>query len=259
MEKLEAKNSKLKVVIIVLAVLLVLSAGGLAVRYAYLYFWTPSQTTVTVPNNLIGEDEKQVNNAENNVGSNANNLTGNNAKPTANRLELYEGRPGVNERFQVSNMLPGDSVTKYFCIRASHSQDLTLYFQTEVTQELKNLGDVLRIKVTNLNSGQVLYDTIFAEIDGEEVSELLKENASGETTVYYQIDVSVDTSVGNEYQGAALTADFNWYVKDEGSLTPPTTTGDTTNVILWTVLAVTALLLMLVLFWKRRKEGGKNE
>ena len=51
-----ARAKWLKIVIIVLAVLLVLSAGGLAARYLYLHFAAPAQTTAEVPDNLIGEE-----------------------------------------------------------------------------------------------------------------------------------------------------------------------------------------------------------
>ena len=166
---------------------------------------------------------------------------------------MYEGQPGDNQRFEVSNMLPGDTETKHFCVKAYHDKDIELFFKADITGQTKNLGDVLHIKVTHLETGKVLCDAPFAEIDGKEFSELLKKNAAGETTAYYQIDVSLDTSVGNEYQAAELKADFAWYVKDEGGLTPPQT-GDTTNLILWITLAASSLLL-LVLLWKRRKEA----
>lgn len=51
---------------------------------------------------------------------------------------------------------------------------------------------------------------------------------------------------------ALLRADFAWYVKDEGGLTPPPT-GDTTNMVLWIILAVSALLLLLLAFWRRKE------
>ena len=178
-------------------------------------------------------------------------------KPTAPVPELYAGRPDVNQRFEVSNMLPGDTETRYFCVRAYHEEDITLFFRAEVTEQTKNLGDVLHIKVTHLDTGKVLCDAAFNEIDGEEFSELLKADAREETTAYYQIDVSLDTSVGNEYQAALLKADFEWCVKDEGGLVEPPQTGDTTNFVLWTVLAVSSLLLMIFL-WKRRKEEEKH-
>lgn len=286
------KKKKLKIAIIILAVLLVLSGGGLAARYIYLEYFAPAQTTATVPDNLIGDsgqtdadgtptentppaesepDTEQTEAGENGnasgssgTGTTAGNPSDNENsapaadKPTAPVLELYAGRPDVNQRFEVSNMLPGDTETRYFCVRAYHEEDITLFFRAEVTEQTKNLGDVLHIKVTHLDSGRVLCDAPFAEVDGKEFSELLAANAQGETDAYYQIDVSLDTSVGNEYQAARLLADFKWYVEDEGGLTPPPQTGDTTNLVLWIVLAASSLLLILLLLLGRRRKEARH-
>ena len=243
MDKKEHMVSKrLKIVMIVLAVLLVFSAGGLAARYIYLHFWAPIQSTVTVPDNLIREEDAEsqdilaenssqsvYNISSSNIdfsteqtrmtsGAGSSGGTDNPAadKSSAVKLELYEGKPGDNQKFEVKNMFPGDTKTKYFCIRAHHNADLELFFKTEVTEQTKNLGDVLQIKVTHLETGKVLCDATFAEVNGSEFSELLKKNTADETTAYYQIDVSLNTSVGNEYQAASLKADFEWYVKEEG-------------------------------------------
>ncbi len=234
--------SMLKIVIIVLSVLLLSSAGGLAARYVYLQYFSPTQTTTTVPDNLIGDnvpaaesstsaentppaesepDTEQTDSAEsgNASGSSGTGTTAGNPsdnensapaadKPTAPVLELYAGRPDVNQRFEVSNMLPGDTETRYFCVRAYHEEDITLFFRAEVTEQTKNLGDVLHIKVTHLDTGKVLCDAAFNEIDGEEFSELLKADAREETTAYYQIDVSLDTSVGNAASGGFAESGF---------------------------------------------------
>ena len=274
-EETSPKSAKLKIVIIILAVLLVLSAGGLAGRYIYLHFAAPTQTTATVPDNLIGEDEGDVSGETSDTsegeesapssdddgaappagdGSGSGNGSSAEEKPSAPVLELYEGRPDANRKFEVSNMLPGDSETGYFCVKAHHDADITLFFKADVTEQTKSLGNVLHIRVTHLDSGKVLCDAPFAEIDGKEFSELLTANAQKETTAYYQIDVSLDTSVGNEYQAALLKADFEWYVKDEGGLTPPQT-GDSFNIILWVVLAASTLVLILLLAFRRRKEA----
>lgn len=166
-------------------------------------------------------------------------------KPSATVLELYAGRPDANQRFEVSNMLPGDSETKSFCVKAYHDADIDLFFRADVSEQTKSLGDVLHSKVTHPDTGRVLCDAPFSEIDGQEVSELLTANAEGETTAYYQIDVSLDTSEGNAYQAARLAADFEWYVEDEGGLTPPQT-GDSTKLTLWITLAASSLLLILI-------------
>ncbi len=270
-EKMPASN-RLKIVIIILAVLLVLSAGGLAARYLYLQFFAPTQTTVAVPDNLIGDnspaDESSTpaeseplqtsdpGTTENNSTSSVTQSTGQD-KPTAAKLELYEGKTGDNQRFEVRNMLPGDTETKYFCVKAHHDKDIELFFKTDITEQTKALGEVLHIKVTHLETGKVLCDAPFNEINGAEFSELLKANGDKATTAYYKIDVSLATSVGNEYQAALLKANFNWYVKDEGGLTPSPSTGDNFNLALWIMLAVSSLLLLIFL-WKRRKEDEQN-
>ena len=264
------KSKRLKIVIIILAVLLVISAGGLAARYLYLAYFVPAQSTAAVPDNLIGApassaptDESRTPAADESqpepTGTSSSPAQpAETDKPTAAKLVLYEGQPSDNQRFEVSNMLPGDIETKYFCVKAYHDKDVDLFFKTEITEQTKNLGDVLHIKVTHLDSGNVLCDAPFSEIGGKEFSELLKVTGEKITTAYYQVEVSLDTAVGNEYQAAQLRADFSWFVKDEGGLTPPPQTGDTTNLTLWIVLAVSSLLL-IVLLRKRRKEDERLE
>lgn len=58
-------------------------------------------------------------------------------------LELYKRHASDNEAFDVSNMVPGDKVTKDFTVRIHHNDPLTLYFKAEVTEQTKKLGDVL--------------------------------------------------------------------------------------------------------------------
>ena len=270
------KFARLKIVIIILAVLLVLSAGGLAVRYIYLAFFAPAQSTVTVPDNLIGENTQSDGasapagnkaktpafsaerpSASEPGSTSATSRPAQTDKPQALKLELYEGKPGVNQRFEARNLFPGDSVTKYFCVKAYHDADISLYFRADVTEQTKELSDALHIKVTHMESGKVLCDAPFSKIDGKEFSELLKANGDKSTAAYYQIDVSLDTSVGNEYQAAILKADFNWYVKDEGGLISPPQTGDSFNLLLWVTLAASSLLMMIFL-WKRRKEDKRH-
>lgn len=280
----DKKTSRLKIVIIFLSVLLVLSAGGLAARYIYLNFFAPTQATVTVPDNLVGEEESSSSETPGDSGvisqpesgqgtasvpvsgegtvsrdyTDGTTNSGSTDKPQAPKLELYQGKPGDNQKFEVRNMLPGDTETRYFCVKAYHDADITLFFRADVTEQTKSLGDMLHIKVTHLDTGKVLCDAPFSEINGQEFSELLKQNAQNETTAYYQIDVSLDTSVGNEYQAATLRADFEWYVKDEGGLTPPPQTGDATNIVLWAVLALSSLLLMLLLLLTRRRKEERR-
>lgn len=284
-EQANRKSKRLKTAIIILSILLLLSIGGLAAWYAYWAYFTPVQVTVVLPDNLIGENssllEKPVDSEDGrlqtSVPANNNNTAGSSStaksadvgtdntgsgrtedRAAAKMLELYQGKPSDNQKFNVRNMFPGDQETRYFCIKTYHKADITLFFRADVTEETKNLSDVLHIKVTHMESNEVLCDAPFSQIDGQEFSQLLSANAENETVSYYQIDVSLDTSVGNEYQAALLKADFEWYVEDEGELTPPKT-GDRTNILLWIVLAASLLLLILLLTVKHRKENEQHE
>ena len=55
-EQVKKQPTRMKIIVIILAALLVLSAGGLAGRYIYLAFFAPAHSTATVPDNLIGEE-----------------------------------------------------------------------------------------------------------------------------------------------------------------------------------------------------------
>lgn len=193
-----SKAKRLKIAIIILAVLLILSGGGLAARYIYLEYFAPAQITATVPDNLIGDSnrtdadststentlpaesgpdmedtsEGQTDAPENSSPADSSTADSGDTSPAADKpsapvLELYAGRPDANRKFEVSNMLPGDVETQYFCVRAYHDANITLFFRADVTGQTKNLGDVLHIRVTHLDSGKVLCDAPFAEIEGK--------------------------------------------------------------------------------------------
>lgn len=170
-------------------------------------------------------------------------------------LELYKSPASDNEAFDVSNMVPGDKVTKDFTVRIHHNDPLTLYFKAEVTEQTKKLGDVLQVSVTDEDSGETICRGTFAELDGVEFSQAITGSAGGSTDVTYRVDAWLDTSVGNEYQQALLKADLYWYVKDDGGLTA--NTGDTMNLVLWTVFAACALAIIILLI-KSRIDRDRN-
>ena len=277
------KNSpRLKVLIIILSVLLVLSAGGLAAKYVYDNFFASDRASVTVPDNVIGDDGDSAQSGESSgtdgtqsggtegesVPAGSGDVSGSEStgtggsetedRPAAKLLELYKTKPEDNEKFEVKNMLPGDTVTGYFCVRVNHGETLDLYFSADVTGQTKQLGDVLNIKVTRLGEDTVLCDLPFSEADGKEYKTQAAENTAGVTDVYYRIDVSLDTSVGNEYQAAELTADFKWFVKDESALESPGT-GDAGGTVLWALLAASsaALIILLPVYRKGDKKREK--
>ena len=277
------KNSpRLKVLIIILSVLLILSAGGLAAKYVYDNFFASDRASVTVPDNVIGDDGDSAQSGESSgtdgtqsggtegesVPAGSGDVSGSEStgtggsetedRPAAELLELYKTKPEDNEKFEVENMLPGDTVTRYFCVRVNHGEALDLYFTADITGQIKQLGDVLEIKVTRVGEDTALCDLPFSEADGKEDKTREAENGSGATDVYYRIDVSLDTSVGNEYQAAGLTADFKWFVKDESALVSPGT-GDTSITVLWALLAASSAALIILLPVYRKGDKKREE
>ncbi len=168
-------------------------------------------------------------------------------------VSLYQGQPEDNLPFQVTNMLPGDTYTQRFAVEVSHSNPVELYFNALVTQQTKNLGQVLTIRVTHLESGEVIYDGAFHDMAVTGYAVDLPQASGNKTVANYEIQVSLPTSAGNEYQAAMLMCDLQWYVSDQGSLVPPQT-GDGFSPLIWGVLAL-ASAGVLVLLLVRRKEA----
>ncbi len=170
-------------------------------------------------------------------------------------LALYQGQPRDNLPFSVSNMLPGDSYTQRFSVEVSHEAPVELYFTALVTQQTKQLGQVLNIRVTHLESDQVIYNGNFDSLDITGYAVSLPQAESKRTVASYEIQVSLPTSAGNEYQQAMLLCDLQWYVSDQGSLVPPQT-GDGSSVALWTVLAAASFGGLWLLMSRRKKEAA---
>ena len=278
-DKRSITGTRRKALIIILAVLLAASAICLTVRYIYLGSNAGNSETFTVPNNLIGTGKDlsgqtfaissgaydkhgtQSSISECSAGDEPDGSAAVEVSSAANAtvIELYDGHAEWNRRFEAENMLPGDIVTEYYCVRVHHDEKVTLYFCTDVTNETKNLGDVLNIRVAQLGTGTILMDAPFKEANGYEAGIQLEVSGQNETDTYYVIEVYLDTSVGNEYQGASLDADFKWYVSDDGALIPPPQTGDSAGHILWIVFTASLVLLAAVTISGRRKKEARHE
>ncbi len=259
----EKISKKMKIIIAVLLALLILSVGALTVRIVYLNLTADKSTTTVVPDNLIGEDPETSeaapdssdndNPTESTPSTPTNNSGSADAENKATVIELYKGQASDNEKFQVTNMLPGDTETKYFAVKVSHHADAIVYFNAEITEQTKNLANVLHIKVTHLENGKVIYDGTFADMNIDGYGETFATTESTETVAYYKIEVSLPTSTGNEYQSAKLLADFNWFVKDTGPLDSPQT-GDNSNIMLYFIIMCCSLAMIIILLFFRRRE-----
>ncbi len=268
--------SQIKITIIVLALLLVVSVCAIVARIVYLRFFVEQKDTAVVQDNVIGEgpashaDENPeamivpvVDALKDDVPLPAPDDTTTPLITTPSgeivydaKISLYKGKPSDNERFNVKNMLPGDRVEQFYQVKVSHQGEVVVYFDAIVTDQTKALGDALMIKITHLESGNVLYEGAFNKMVEGSYSVTFPQSATNETTAYYKIEAYLPTSTGNEHQAAMLKANFKWYVKDTGPLIPPPT-GDATTVIV--VVAVIALILLLVILVFRKKQKREED
>lgn len=182
-------------------------------------------------------------------------------KGTGLLLSLYNDQAAQNTAFAVYNMLPGDCLTQYFCVRTYHEVDIPLYFCVENIKDSKNLREVLKLRIVRMDTGAVLCDAPVRDIAGCEFSQTLLKNAANISDVWYSVTAYMDASVGNEYQRARLSVDFKWYCKESestGSLSGIPQTGGLFP--LWLVLGEAGLvLLLLALVWaKKEKQRAKQ-
>ena len=278
------QKKKIKIVITVLAVLLGISLTALGGTLLYNRLASRPAATVTVPDNLITADEDTTkpdssdsqapdsSDTEKPDGSytqtpDGSAATSSSAVPTqsttaeakkAATVELYNKQPEENTPFQVVNMFPGDSETKYFRVRVSYHDKITVHYKATIRPGYEKLAEVLKVRVKLLSTGETMYDGGIADMPESLTHKLASKNSAvGE--LYYEITVFLDTSVSNDYQNKDLIADFKWWVEETGNLDDSPQTGDTSNILLWAVLAAgSGSMMILLLVTRRRKEDEEN-
>ena len=234
--------------------------------------------TVTVPDNLItpDEDATKPDSSESNSQAPDSSDTqtpsssadaSSSAVPTqsttaeakkAATIELYNKQPEENTPFHVGNMFPGDAEIKYFCVRVSYHDKITVHYKATVRPGYEKLAEVLKVRVKLLSTGEMLYDGLMRDMP-ESLTHKLASKKSTTDELYYEITAYLDTSVGNDYQNKDLIADFKWWVEETGNLDDSPKTGDTSNILLWAVLAAGSLSLIIILHvTRRRKEDEEN-
>ena len=79
----------------------------------------------------------------------------------------------------------------------------------ECLLKTKELSKALRLRVACPETGEVLCDASFSELNEKEWAITLPANENGNTVSYYKIEAYLTTDTGNEYQAAMLKADFS--------------------------------------------------
>lgn len=278
------QKKKIKIVIIILAILLGISLTALGGTLLYNRLASRPAATVTVPDNLITPDEDTTkpdnsdsqapdsSDTEKPDGSytqtpNSSAATSSSAVPMqsttaevkkAATVELYNKQPEENTPFQVGNMFPGDSETKYFRVRVSYHDTITVHYKATVRPGYEKLAEVLKVRIRLLSAGETMYDGLMRDMP-ESLTHKLASKKSATDELYYEITAYLDTSVGNDYQNKDLIADFKWWGEETGNLDDSPQTGDTSNILLWAVLAAGSLgMIIILLVTRRRKEDEEN-
>ncbi|MBM6919827.1 LPXTG cell wall anchor domain-containing protein [Phocea massiliensis] len=155
-------------------------------------------------------------------------------------------------------MFPGDSETKYFRVRVSYHDKITVHYKATIRPGYEKLAEVLKVRVKLLSTGETMYDGLMRDMP-ESLTHKFASQKSTTDELYYEITAYLDTSVGNDYQNNDLIADFKWWVEETGNLDDSPQTGDTSNILLWAVLAAGSLgMIIILLVTRRRKEDEEN-
>ena len=233
------QKKKIKIIIIVLAILLGLSLLALGGTLIYNKIANTTPATVTVPDNLITPDEDTTkpdssesnsqapDSSETQTPSSSADTSSSAVQPTqsttaeakkAATIELYNKQPEENTPFQVGNMFPGDSETKYFRVRVSYHDTITVHYKATVRPGYEKLAEVLKVRVELLSTGETMYDGGIADMP-ESLTHKLASKKSTTDELHYEITAYLDTSVGNDYQNKDLIADFKWWVRKQETST----------------------------------------
>ena len=279
------QEKKIKIAIIILAILLALCLLALGGIFVYNKLANSTPATVTVPDNLITGGEHTDPSGTADVPATGTTDSGKTTSTTepaptepinpdpvqpdpvpptkdpatepkkAATIDLYNKHPDENNPFQVKNMFPGDTETKYFRVQVSYHDKITVHYKATVRDGYEKLAEVLKVRIKLLTTGETMYDGLMRDMP-DSVTYKLASPESATADLYYEITAYLDTSVGNEYQKKDLIADFRWWVEETGNLDDSPQTGDNSMVILWAVSALcSGFALVFLIFSRKRKEN----
>ena len=257
------KLNKLHAVIIILSVLLAVSIVALCITLVYGNIIPAKPASFTVPYNIITPERRENSSLTAKYAANSNvaATAADSSLPSDTKAEvlyLYRANPDVNTPFNVANMFPGDSVTKYFCIKTTYKNTVTVRYHADIRQGGEKSAEVLKCRIKLLSTGEVLYDGIIRDMPKSLNHTLPYIQTSDDSELYYEITAYLDTSVGNDYANKSLTADFRWWVEEESNLDNPNT-GILTTMLPWIIISAAFVLVIILLVLKRRKEKQNEQ
>ena len=140
-------------------------------------------------------------------------------------LSLHRNNPDENLAFQMTNLFPGDSETRYYRVKVSYTGTVTVFFQAKSDEDGEKLGEVLMMKVRMVETDEVLYEGSIAEMPILEHN-LTTDSKAQTDEICYEITISLGTEVGNEYQNKRMNADLIWWAEGSEEETAESTEGE---------------------------------
>lgn len=172
-------------------------------------------------------------------------------------ISLYSNHSSDNASFNITNMFPGDSVTNKYNVKVSYHDKVSVLFNVDYLNEYSKLASVTNIKVKLINddNDKVLYDGFVCDLKDNNLSYVLESSNNKTEVLEYEITISLDTSVNNDYQNKELKLDFIWSIdKEETKNLIVPSTGYSSNIILWISLIIFSLI-MIVFLYKRNNSN----
>lgn len=136
-----------------------------------------------------------------------------------NTVTLSSESAKNNVPFEAYNMFPGDVVNNEYELDVYYKGDIELHFSIDNFID-EGLKDILFF---NIKYDDVIIFDDFANKLPEQFDFALSSKKSTTEHKDFVISVSLDTSVGNEYQDKQMKCGFEWWVEGgEGHLIPKT-------------------------------------
>ena len=101
-------------------------------------------------------------------------------------IELYNKQPEENTAFAVGNMFPGDSETKYFRVRVSYHDKITVHYKATVRPGYEKLAEVMKVRVKLLSTDETMYDGLMRDMP-ESLTHKLASQKTTTDELYYEI------------------------------------------------------------------------
>lgn len=233
----KSRKNRLKFIISIIVLLLFISFGCYVAHDFFFNNIEEMESSVSLPNEYIDEpiNEEVID----------DDRTAEVQHVEAKVISIYDKNSTSKDRILVQNILPGNSLKKYYQVRVEHIDSLNLYFDIEIKSSTNNLEDILNVKVTRLDTNTILYNGNLKRFTEGKVVQKLEKNSNNLTIAYYEIEISLPANELEEYQDEILSADLNWSAPEEELLIPSTEVNN--DIVAWIiVLVLSGFVIMFI-------------